>query len=58
MAGMELQMSGARRRILVIEDDPETADQLVDWLEGNGYEVDLAVNGDDGFARARAASSS
>ena len=48
-------MSGARRRILVIEDDPETADQLVDWLEGNGYQVDLAVNGDDGFARARAA---
>ena len=47
-------MSGARRRILVIEDDPETADQLVDWLTGNGYQVDLAVNGDDGFARARA----
>ena len=47
-------MSGARRRILVIEDDPETADQLVEWLEGNGYQVDLAVNGDDGFARARA----
>ena len=47
-------MSGARRRILVIEDDPETADQLVDWLTGNGYQVDLATNGDDGFARARA----
>jgi two-component system OmpR family response regulator len=47
-------MSGARRRILVIEDDPETAEQLVEWLEGNGYQVDLATNGDDGFARARA----
>jgi two-component system, OmpR family, response regulator len=47
-------MSGARRRILVIEDDPETAEQLVDWLTGNGYQVDLATNGDDGFARARA----
>jgi two-component system OmpR family response regulator len=48
-------MSGARRRILVIEDDPETAEQLVEWLEGNGYAVDLATNGDDGFSRARAA---
>ena len=47
-------MSGARLRIHVIEDDPETADQLVDWLTGNGYQVDLATNGDDGFARARA----
>src|SRR6201999_3678501 len=46
-------MSGARRRILVIEDDPETADQLVEWLEGHGYHVDLATDGDGGFARAR-----
>jgi len=48
-------MAGGRRRILVIEDDPETAEQLVDSLSTNGYQVDLAVNGDDGLARGRSA---
>jgi two-component system OmpR family response regulator len=48
-------MVGARRRILVIEDDPETAEQLVDSLSSNGYQVDLAPNGDDGFERGRSA---
>jgi two-component system OmpR family response regulator len=46
---------GSLRRILVIEDDPETAGQLVDSLASNGYEVDLAVNGDDGLARGHTA---
>ena len=44
-----------RRRILVVEDDPETAEQLVDSLATNGYQVDLAVDGDDGLSRGRAA---
>jgi two-component system, OmpR family, response regulator len=48
-------MRGGRRRILVIEDDPETADQLVESLTTNGYQVDLAVNGDDGLSRGRSA---
>jgi two-component system OmpR family response regulator len=48
-------MSGGRRRILVIEDDPETAEQLVDSLTTSGYQVDLAVNGDDGLSRGRSA---
>lgn len=30
-------MPGARRSILVIEDDPETAEQLVDSLSTSGY---------------------
>jgi two-component system, OmpR family, response regulator len=42
-------MPGGRRRILVIEDDPETADQLVDSLSTHGYPVDLAVNGRAGL---------
>jgi two-component system, OmpR family, response regulator len=46
-------MSGSRRRILVIEDDPETGEQLAESLATSGYEVDLAVNGDDGFDRGR-----
>jgi two-component system, OmpR family, response regulator len=46
-------MPKSRRRILVIEDDQETADQLVDSLAGSGYEVDLAVDGNDGLSRGR-----
>ena len=48
-------MGSARRRILVVEDDPETGAQLVDSLSSNGYRVDLAVDGDDGLSRGRSA---
>jgi two-component system, OmpR family, response regulator len=34
---------------MVIEDDPETARQLVDFLGTRGYHVDLALNGHDGL---------
>lgn len=43
-----------RHRILVIEDDRETADQLLDYLADSGYQADLAANGEEGFDRARA----
>jgi two-component system OmpR family response regulator len=46
-------MRGGRRRILVVEDDPETAGQLVESLSTNGYQVDLAVNGNDALSRGR-----
>jgi two-component system OmpR family response regulator len=45
-------MTDAGRRILVIEDDSETADQLVELLASSGYSVDLAVDGDNGLALA------
>jgi two-component system, OmpR family, response regulator len=48
-------MAGARRRILVVEDDPVTADRLADSLANNGYEVDLAVDGNIGLSRGRCA---
>jgi len=48
-------MAGGRRRILVIEDDPETADQLVDSLSTHGYQVDIAVNGRDGLGLGKSA---
>ena len=48
-------MSGHARHVLVIEDDAETAEQLVDCLKSSGYDVDLAVDGDDGLRRALAA---
>jgi two-component system OmpR family response regulator len=48
-------MAGGRRRILVIEDDPETAEQIVDFLATSGYHADLAVTGNHGLSCARAA---
>ena len=47
-------MVGARH-ILVIEDDAETAEQLVDCLQMGGYGVDVAADGEDGLKRARSA---
>jgi two-component system OmpR family response regulator len=39
----------------VIEDDPETAEQLVDFLETRGYAADLAVDGNEGLRLAQSA---
>src|SRR5262249_33974580 len=47
--------NGGRRRILVVEDDPETAGQIVDSLATSGYQADLAVNGGDALSRGRSA---
>jgi CheY-like chemotaxis protein len=43
------------RRVLVIEDDPDTAEQLVDCLRASGYTVDLARDGQQGLALGRGA---
>jgi two-component system, OmpR family, response regulator len=48
-------MAGGRCRILVVEDDRETADQLTDSLAASGYHVDLAVDGREGLSRGRSA---
>jgi two-component system OmpR family response regulator len=42
-------MAGNVRRVLVIEDDAETAEQLVDCLRSSSYEVDLAMDGEAGL---------
>ena len=39
-------------RVLVIEDDPETAGEIVAELTSHGFQVDWAANGSDGLARA------
>jgi two-component system OmpR family response regulator len=44
------------RRILVVEDDPTTAQQLVATLETCGYHVDLALDGNDGLRLGLSAS--
>jgi two-component system OmpR family response regulator len=42
-------MTHSVRRVLVIEDDAETAEQIVDCLQDNGYEADLAIDGERGL---------
>ena len=42
-------MAHSARRVLVIEDDAETAEQIVDCLRTNGYETDLAADGEQGL---------
>ena len=44
-------MTGGHHRILVVEDDAETAGQLVEQLATSGYEVDLATNGTEALSR-------
>ena len=44
-------MIGGHRRILVVEDDPETAGQLVEQLVTSGYHVDLATTGNEALSR-------
>src|SRR5215469_4705213 len=47
-------MAGDARHVLVIEDDAETAEQLLDCLRTSGYEVDLAVDGKEGLRQGLA----
>src|SRR6476646_6568760 len=47
-------MTGGHRRILVVEDDPETAGQLVEQLTTSGYRVDLAASGSEALSRGAA----
>jgi two-component system, OmpR family, response regulator len=48
--GLEAEIvTRALRRILVIEDDAETAKQIVNFLTTRGYEADLAINGEEGL---------
>jgi len=48
-------VSEGRRSILVVEDDPQTAGQLVESLTTSGYQVDLAATGTEALRRARSA---
>ena len=47
-------MTGGHRRILVVEDDPETAGQLVEELTTSGYQVDLAATGREALSHGAA----
>ena len=44
-------MPGDHRHILVVEDDLETAGQIVESLTTGGYQVDLAASGNEALSR-------
>jgi len=44
--------ANGKRHILVVEDDPSINLGLQMNLEAEGYEVSIAIDGDDGLARA------
>ena len=46
--------AGQQKRILIVEDDPDTADTLKVVLEGEGYQVRHALNAPEGLQLARA----
>ena len=43
----------ATRKILVVDDDPDTIAYLVTLLEDNGYETMTAPNGEEGLKKAK-----
>jgi len=47
-------MTGCKRRVLIIEDNVDAADSLRDVLRCCEHEVEVAYNGPDGLAKARA----
>jgi len=52
VAAGEARTSG-RRRVLVVDDDPEHAGALAVALRHGGYDVDVAVDGAEGLRRAQ-----
>lgn len=46
-------MATSARRVLVIEDDAETANQIVECLRASGYHTDLALDGTEGLRLGR-----
>jgi two-component system OmpR family response regulator len=40
-------------KILVVEDEPEMSRLIAKWLQSNGYETEVAINGLDGFVEAQ-----
>jgi two-component system OmpR family response regulator len=46
-------MSGTVRRVLVIEDDPDTAWRVRECLQGGGYQVDVTADGEEAGGQDR-----
>lgn len=49
-------MVAAKKRILVVDDEPDVITFMSTLLEDNGYDVLTAMNGEEGFNKAKAES--
>lgn len=52
-SGGEPAASVHRRRILIVEDNPDVADVLAATLQTQGHDVEIAYDGSEGLERAR-----
>ncbi len=48
-------MAAPKKRVLVVDDDPDVVDTIKAVLESGGYEVITAANGTEGLAKAKSA---
>lgn len=46
-------MSDSAKKILVIDDEPDMLDYLSSFLKDNGFEVETATDGKEGFEKAK-----
>ncbi len=53
VTALEAEAAHGARRILVVEDNPDAAATMRDFLELSGHEVELAASGADGVEAAR-----
>ncbi|MCU0775125.1 MAG: ATP-binding protein, partial [Ideonella sp.] len=54
MRGVPAGYAGARRRLLVVDNEEADRELLRHWLEPLGFEVETAASGEEGLARAGA----
>lgn len=44
------------KKILIVDDEPDFSRVISMWLQNEGYDVDLAANGEEGLEKARSLS--
>jgi len=48
-------MASHKKKVLIIDDEPDTCTYFSSLLEDNDYEIEIAYDGEEGFAKLRAA---
>ncbi|MCM8784385.1 MAG: response regulator [Candidatus Omnitrophica bacterium] len=51
----EKEKTAEQKKILIIDDEPETVKELIEHLESAGYKVTLALSGNEGLRKLREA---
>src|SRR5579884_3209841 len=50
--GMQVETAGTNNDVLVVDDDPDISEALTDFLEHEGYRVQIASTGSEAVARS------